>query len=152
MCICKAVYVNKVSAGVRGRFLSELAKVADFVSCSFVVHHVGGALVACSILVLSVAWVHAVLSFASAHVHHLMVGVLDVAKGSVDRGEGDSTHHKLVVDVLGVVVVATWCGWLSNLWLKFGTFCSLGVHGLNEVFLLLLLCINFVVGISVVHA
>ena len=152
MCICKAVYVNKVSAGVRGRFLSELAEVTDLVSCSCIRAHVGGALVASSILVLSVAWVHAVLSFASARVHHLMVRVRDVAKGSVDRGDGDSTHHKVVVDVRGVVVTATWCGWLSNLWLEFCTFGSLGSHGLLELSLLLLSACNFIVSVSVVHA
>ena len=114
---------------------SDHAEVTDVVSCTFVLKHVTNAFVASSILIFSVAWVQTILGFTSANVHHLMIRVCNVAKGCVDRGHGDSIHHKLIVEVFSVVVKATWCHRLSNLWFIFCTKFFLFSHCLFIFFL-----------------
>merc|ERR1719336_3205689 len=129
---------------------SDNAEVADAVSLSLVCEHVINAFGAGTVLVLAVAWVHAVNGLAVTWVDHDVVWVREVSERSINRVVWDSGLHQVVVEVVSDGVPGAWL-WLGDLWIECSAVLSLFSHSFLVLFLLLLLSFDIIVGVAVVH-
>jgi len=93
---------------------SDNAKIADLVSCTIVLEKVADAFATGSVLILTVAWMHAVDIFAIAWLDHRVIGVREVSERSIYGIEWDSRLHKLVVEVVSDGISGAWL-WLVDL-------------------------------------
>ena len=93
---------------------SDNAEIADLVSCTIVLEQVADAFATSSVLILTVAWMHAVDVFAIAWLDHLVIRVREVSERSIYRIEWDSGLHKLVVEVVSDGISRAWL-WLVDL-------------------------------------
>merc|ERR1719242_2816937 len=129
---------------------SDNAHIADAVSLSLVSEHVINAFRAGTVLILAVAWVHAVNVLAVTWVDHDVVWVREVSERSINRVVWDSGLHQVVVKVVGDGVSGAWL-WLVDLWVECSAVLSLFSHSLFVLFLLLLLLVDLIVNVAVVH-
>merc|ERR1719242_2098928 len=129
---------------------SDNAHIADAVSLSLVSEHVINAFRAGTVLILAVAWVHAVNVLAVTWVDHDVVWVWDVSERSINRVVWDSGLHQVVVKVVSDGVSGAWL-WLVDLWVECSAVLSLFSHSLFVIFLLLLLLVDLIVSVAVVH-
>ena len=146
-CVFAKMFTVKKSGSQLDVLDSDYAEVADEVSIPLIAKHVHSALVASAILVLSVAWVHAVNLSTITHVHHLMIWVFDVTEGSIDCNSWNSVHHKFHVEVVGKGESASLVRF-SNLWLELCAIFCLLFHSIIICLLLLTIVapIHFRVG------
>merc|ERR1719216_330775 len=129
---------------------SDNAHIADAVSLSLVSEHVINAFRAGTVLILAVAWVHAVNVLAVTWVDHLVVRVREVSERCINRVVWNSGLHQVVVEIVSDGVSGAWL-WLVDLWVECRAVLSLFSHSLFVLFLLLLLLVDLIVSVAVVH-
>ena len=77
-------------------------------SCTIVLEQVADTFATSSVLILTVAWMHAVDLFAITWLDHLVIRVREITKGSIDRIEWDSGLQKLVVEIVSNGISRAW--------------------------------------------
>ena len=83
-------------------------------SCTIVLEQVADTFATSSVLILTVAWVHAVDIFAITWLDHLVIRVRDITERSINGIEWDSGLHELVVEVVSDRISGAWL-WLVDL-------------------------------------